>query len=117
MPGWTAEECSRIVRVRELGWDDRCARRALVEMGRWAAPHAAMRKAMDQTNEADDCSYRLAWDLLVTVRTKAEAPMAAEAREFLEGFSSTGGRNRRPLQGRTGDDPGRNYTMRGPAFS
>ena len=47
------------------------ARRALEAMGRWNDAHAAMREAMDQTNEANDGSYRVAWDFLLTVGTKA----------------------------------------------
>jgi SAM-dependent methyltransferase len=47
------------------------ARHALEAMGRWDEAYAAMRKAMDQTNEADDGSYRVAWDFLLTVGTKA----------------------------------------------
>ncbi len=47
------------------------ARRALEAMGRWDEAYAAMREAMDQTNEADDGSYRVAWDFLLTVGTKA----------------------------------------------
>ncbi len=47
------------------------ARRAIEAMGRWDEAHAAMRDAMDQTNEADDGSYRVAWDFLLTVGTKA----------------------------------------------
>ncbi len=47
------------------------ARRALKEMGRWDEAHAAMREGMDQTNEADDGSYRVGWDFLLTVGIKA----------------------------------------------
>jgi SAM-dependent methyltransferase len=47
------------------------ARRALKELGRWDEAHAAMREAMDRTNEADDGSYRVGWDFLLTVGTKA----------------------------------------------
>ena len=47
------------------------ARRALEAMGRWDEAHRAMREAMDQTNEANDGSYRVAWDFLLTVGTKA----------------------------------------------
>jgi hypothetical protein len=46
------------------------ARRALEAMGRWDEAQVAMREAMDQTNEADDGSYRVAWDFLLTVGTK-----------------------------------------------
>ena len=31
----------------------------------------AMAEAIDQTNEADDGSYRVNWDFLLTVATKA----------------------------------------------
>jgi hypothetical protein len=47
------------------------ARRALEAMGRWDEAHAAMREAMDQTNEAEDGSYRVAWDFLLAIGTKA----------------------------------------------
>ena len=47
------------------------ARRALEELGRWDEAHGAMREALDQINEADDGSYRVAWDFLLTVGTKA----------------------------------------------
>ncbi len=47
------------------------ARRALEAMGRWDEAHPLMREAMDQTNEADDGSYRVGWDFLLTVGTKA----------------------------------------------
>jgi len=46
------------------------ARRALEAMGGWDEAHVAMREAMDQTNEANDGSYRVAWDFLLTVGTK-----------------------------------------------
>ena len=47
------------------------ARRVLEEMGRWDEAQAAMRAAMDQTNEADDGSYRVGWEFLPTVGKKA----------------------------------------------
>jgi SAM-dependent methyltransferase len=47
------------------------ARRALEELGRWDEAHAAMREAIDQTNEADDGSYRTKWNFLLTIGTTA----------------------------------------------
>ena len=47
------------------------ARRRLKELGRWDQAHHAMAEAIDQTNEADDGSYRVNWDFLLTVATKA----------------------------------------------
>jgi len=46
------------------------ARGALKELGRWDEAHAAMRDALDETNEADDTSYRVTWDFLLIVGTK-----------------------------------------------
>jgi len=34
-------------------------------MGRWDEAHAATREAMDLTNEADDGTYRVAWNFLL----------------------------------------------------
>ncbi len=47
------------------------ARGALKEIGCWDEAHAAMRQALDRTNQADDGSYRVAWDYLLIVVTKA----------------------------------------------
>lgn len=47
------------------------ARDALEKIGRWDEAHAAMRQALDRTNQADDGSYRVAWDYLLIVATKA----------------------------------------------
>jgi ubiquinone/menaquinone biosynthesis C-methylase UbiE len=46
------------------------ARSALKELGRWDEAHAAMRDALDETNEADDTSYRVTWEFLLIVGTK-----------------------------------------------
>jgi hypothetical protein len=46
------------------------ARGALKELGRWDEAHAAMRDSLDETNEADDASYRVTWDFLLIVGTK-----------------------------------------------
>ena len=45
------------------------ARSALKELGRWDEAHAAMRDALEKTNEADDASYRATWDFLLIVGT------------------------------------------------
>lgn len=47
------------------------ARLALEEMGLWDEAHAAMREALDQTNEAADGSYRVTWDFLLILATKS----------------------------------------------
>ena len=47
------------------------ARDALTGLGRWDAAHAAMRQALDRTNQAQDGSYRVDWDFLLIVADKA----------------------------------------------
>jgi len=47
------------------------ARKALESMGRWEETHAAMTQALDRTNEADDGSYRVTWDFLLVLASKA----------------------------------------------
>lgn len=48
------------------------ARRVLEEMGLWDEAYARMRAALDRTNEATDGSYRVSWDFLLTIGTKAD---------------------------------------------
>lgn len=47
------------------------ARRTLEELGCWEDAYADFRDAIDVTNEADDGSYRVRWDFLLTTATKA----------------------------------------------
>ncbi len=46
------------------------ARQTLEGLGRWEETHAAMRDAIEATNEADDGTYRVSWDFLLTLGTK-----------------------------------------------
>jgi len=48
------------------------ARRALEGLGLWDEAHARMREALDRTNEATDGSYRVSWDFLLTIGTRAD---------------------------------------------
>ncbi len=43
------------------------ARRALRKAGRWEQTYATLRRAVDDSNEADDGSYRVTWDYLLIV--------------------------------------------------
>jgi SAM-dependent methyltransferase len=47
------------------------ARNALEQMGKWDQAHADLRTALEQTNEADDGSYEVTWDYLMTIATKS----------------------------------------------
>ena len=47
------------------------ARRALEELGGWKEAYAAFEAAIDATNEADDGTYRTAWEFLLIRAAKA----------------------------------------------
>ena len=53
----------------------KAARRALEEMGKWDETHAAIREAMDRTNEAEDGRYRVTWEYLLAIGSKSEDPV------------------------------------------
>lgn len=47
------------------------ARRALEAQGRWASVNTAIREATDAANEAHDGTYRVTWEYLLAIGTKA----------------------------------------------
>lgn len=47
------------------------ARRALEDQGQWEAVSRTIREAIDASNEAHDGTYRVAWDFLLAVGSKA----------------------------------------------